>query len=597
MMVRVVPEVLNPGKWSSSHFVTWTGKERASIYFMRSYRTQCIIHYSIASSQYILHVHGLRWSPLSTHSLWEIITHSHLVRHESDMFKLPIGAIYFYRVYVMRVRFLLPTTVLTASFVGSHWKKSHECEGFPNSIHVFAVADPESCDQPVDEAWPPFYTAYCPAYPYDFCGNLHGDMLPKQCCVDSLDLAISDGYESGVMAEAVDPTSILSFASSKANGGLYCHLHAQATTDLFGYRDVYVLNDGSCNESIRFHSNLTMELYSEKDCSGTITLSECAPISRQLQVPLHGNITVRSVVFDKGTVETGWIMPLPTALLVPAFRYGWEFIALIGFVVSTVCFTYCVYYAFLKYKKNQTWTTRWMILSNVLLLLWISLRIAYVYTVFPDFDSVRATSRAEKTTLNIATLTVAFYTSSFLSGVTKLQWIWKIGMNALIVFCHFLFAGQVYLSIFMETDLGSFMDAWSYYVFYWFLFLFVFDLVPILVIVWRITEGYNQRATLLWTNGRYVVIGLLLQIVNTLTYYVLVYVKDYTSILGSDYIYIAFACLRATILAIHSLLNTFLIEQVRCLIDSFKNSIGTLGTQSIASTTKYVSTKTVKTNI
>jgi hypothetical protein len=219
--------------------------------------------------------------------------------------------------------YFLITSATSALVFGSQWYNSHSCRGYPQSMHVFYTADLTDCQQPETETWPSMYKTYCPVYPYDFCGNVNVDFAPKQCCVDSLDVELSDGYTSAVMVEIENEELILSYALKECNGGTFCSIKPISSSDALGYHSVYLLNDGSCHDSQLKCSGNSLMVYPEAECQGTPVVYSLNSSSAIAQDLVLGNITASIVTFNQGTSSIGWVTGLPSEKLIPALRNGW----------------------------------------------------------------------------------------------------------------------------------------------------------------------------------------------------------------------------------------------------------------------------------
>jgi hypothetical protein len=332
---------------------------------------------------------------------------------------------------------------------------------------------------------------------------------------------------------------------------------------------------------------MTLSVYSEKQCQGEMIHYTLTKTPQSLVDDFLGSFTGTEVTFQQGQSAVGWVYNLPSALQVPRFTNGWEYLAIVGFIWSIAAFVYSFVYSLRKFLKSRTITMIMMMVSNFILLAWICIRIGYIYTIFLDDATFYTVSDAEKIMLNLGTLSVSFYTAKFLGTVRSYTSKENLALFFGLFLFHITFAGYQYFVPFIKVGRGSFMESWDMISYWWIIIWFIWDMLPIFAILYRMVESTGaqtllERVKVVFETDKIFIATVFAQVFNTVLYFVIVYLQDSTTILGSDFVFTAFACYKAVCISVHSVLNAYMIERMRSIMKSINKTIGTktLGTDS-----------------
>jgi hypothetical protein len=176
------------------------------------------------------------------------------------------------------------------------------------------------------------------------------------------------------------------------------------------------------------------------------------------------------------------------------------------------------------------------------------------------------------------------YTATYLLRVFPLTKTRR--MSAWIVFlvAHVVLAGDCYCAVLLGSpfqsgstnpSLVAFLNFWKTLRDYWIVVLFIFDILPS---IWFVHIMFppkltvRERVLFLYHQHGVFLLLLLLQFALIGIYYFISFLQSRTSLLGDDRTFNAMTSLLCVFLAMHCLLNCFLIESTKLILKNVKQA-------------------------
>ncbi|KAJ3304380.1 hypothetical protein HDV03_002861 [Kappamyces sp. JEL0829] len=425
--------------------------------------------------------------------------------------------------------------------------------------------------------------------------------IPDQCCISSLDtsingtLGVTSGTDILLPSSAPDEASILHYAPATANGASYCYLTALDSSSLFTYQNILYLNDGFCVDPYyspaRCFPNGTLAFYpGTSGCEGTPETFDLSSLSQELTSDYAGSFLAKIVTVGTGKTTIGWTRFAPATLLVPNFKNASEVFEIIFFILALIGMIYSCYFALRKFLKTPKPEPALLLFSQLVWVGWIILRIYYIYAIFVDFFKLSQFSTALSWLFNIASGSTVAYTTVIFFRVLTPPRTTMIAISVGMFVAHFFFAGGNYAKVWEVMDGGNYMptdgflhwqdDNWSKLGAYWVIIMFVWDIVPLSLVVFKVVNQasgvpFNAVLAKIWHIDRWYIFAVLGQLGVVFLYYLCSILNTYTSVPQNDRVALAISAYQAFFLAVHSLLNCYMVVRLKVVMKNVKKGVFT----------------------
>ncbi|KAJ3372188.1 hypothetical protein HDU91_004123 [Kappamyces sp. JEL0680] len=473
----------------------------------------------------------------------------------------------------MILRSLIPLAILAdaATIVHSSYMSSETCSSPPETIWVFDNPTPDINSVPRNDTyWPFTYYIWNPTYPYIKCGNLNGNVaMTGDCCTSLLyDHGTTLGYQSFTSHYLDMPTNALKSLPLAANGSTYCFLSANAGStqpipSLLGNRHIMFLASGVCVEDgYVCHPNGTLFVYEDYNCQGARETFNLDKTAKLINSEVLGSARGSMVKVCNGVTSIGWVEYIPGAFLVPRNKNVAEILEMILLIMSILISLASIVYSGREWWRQDTKNHLFLLCCHILWTIWIIYRVAYIYIVFSNSETLAISSYALGIIFNFASLANTFYTAFYLLSVFSLSPTNQYLLYGSLLFLHIFLAGEAYAYYFLSVS----QPAWYYWTWtalspYWITIMYIFDLFPA---IWFVTVMFPAKMTF---TAKFRI-----QLVIIGVYYLTSYIGNFTPMLQSDRNYLASSSILAVCLTLHSLLNCFLIESTRNILKKIKSS-------------------------
>ncbi|KAI8894500.1 hypothetical protein BC833DRAFT_604640 [Globomyces pollinis-pini] len=467
------------------------------------------------------------------------------------------------------------------------YRNSFNCVGSPNVMYIFNVTDLNSPKPNINESWPVFYSFTLTECSVFICSSLEVP-LKDNCCISSLDLSLSEQYQSGTAAELKEVNPLQMYA----NDGTYCvitktTLHHNSSN--FRYNEMFILNDNHCVEHFKCLQNKTLMIYDQNQCQGSFELFslKATPILINSR-GLSGSVQVSYQTGTNDTNKISWIASIPSTNSIPNTNSIWDIIQHLCFSVILISdLALIVYVYFYLYRVTQTNYMKLLMLLSIIWLVSDTLNCVYAYSVISSIQQQYQIIQTLWTFHNLATLLNVFQTTFFIFNIVIPNEfnLLKAIIIISIVILQLVLAGSKYIGYcwqpyvtFCTTYFPNYLD-WIGYVQYWILFVFIWDIVPITIIFYKFFNSLNFRTTSVW-QSIYVAwlydivlpLIVLLQVFIAVTYFAVSFIQHYTDWLGSDKAWDSLLAVQTLLITSHMILNVVAIQRLRYLISMKVNA-------------------------
>ena len=477
---------------------------------------------------------------------------------------------------------LLPIALASQSYI-FQWETqtntSSECNTPPDIVYSFPVSDPLKTTKAADETWP-LIAGWSPFYPNKTCGQLKVRTMTDICCISVLtpyDFAkISSFAQVNV---DVLPNNTESLFPSFMNGQNYCKF-----SNLGGkhaYTELYIKPDNECHESrFRCFSDGTFAVYLSSGCTGaasTFTIQNYTLSYNHAQT----NVFQGQMVTISGAVsKVGYTQMIPGSMLTLSNREPAEILATIIYAILLVIELglFC-YFAF-RYYMLKKFGGLLLAVAHFFWLTFICLIMAYNYKEFVGPEGASLLNQilsAWGAFFGLANLATAFCTANFIVIFWNFAKYKTFLVYASVVVVHISFMGGYYLYAMLASDpTGTAaytrdISIWTLQIFnVWAMLLFIWDIVPICIIVTRATAHLEgslvSRVTEAMRLDLTSSVLFLLQFPNAIAYLCNEVIRTSTSLLGNDRNYQASRSFSLLFVVLHGLLNTVIIYRVAKIV-------------------------------
>ncbi|KAJ3318902.1 hypothetical protein HDV06_006954 [Boothiomyces sp. JEL0866] len=247
------------------------------------------------------------------------------------------------------------------------WYNSYYCQGSPDTIIVFNESNPT-----------PIYNVTNLYDNIPFCGSNSFDVY-LGCCISSLDLTYSFGYQS-FTRNYLSQYTVKQSTPKDMPQSTYC---LQLNQD---YTQRYYLENEKCLEGNVKCSNSTIYIFDESNCQGNTESYALAHLPINVTSGILGNVTLSMVLIENGDMAIQWLAFAPPNLLVPNYTEPLEYVMLLFFITAlcsfSVVFGYQVYSMYIGEKRRDVY----MLLISMFWAFRLSFSVYYDYTVFDDYS-------------------------------------------------------------------------------------------------------------------------------------------------------------------------------------------------------------------
>ncbi|KAI8894502.1 hypothetical protein BC833DRAFT_623891 [Globomyces pollinis-pini] len=468
------------------------------------------------------------------------------------------------------------------SVIQLQYRDSSQCQNSPSIMYLFNVYDITSSEPLENEIWPDYYYFTLQESPLGYCGSL-SIQLVHSCCTSSLSLIESNNYWSG--SANILPTNDYEYGlNAYAAGGTYCVLQESEKSTIYGYKAIYVLNDGHCYDTYKCHSDGTFQIYSGPNCeeiSMTLELqSDLMEINDNEGLVAYGR-------YAKGAdskVNVSWITYCPSTIATPNTNIIWDRLQYVCFIVSIVGDLFVLIYSIRLFLRTKTYYTTLTIITSTLWLINTVLTAFYALYKFPDENSMYIFIECLWSIQNLASLCTVMQTSVYLFRVMRppLKSRAKITMFAVTIAIHIVFAGSYYFGYCWSPDQEYCIHYDTYRVWmtmmpFWFLFVFSFDLIPSSYLVYSLllvhgSKSVLQRLKYLYEVDKIFMIGMICNTLLCIGYFVTSHIQFQTDLLGSDKAYDSFSALLVALITLHSQISLLIMSRLKNVLFGIANN-------------------------
>ncbi|KAI8903025.1 hypothetical protein EDD86DRAFT_260578 [Gorgonomyces haynaldii] len=419
----------------------------------------------------------------------------------------------------------------------AQWENNTMCGAPPDAVYFFNVSDLSGYFNDVDESWSTVYSYVW----LDSCGSLPLSLLDLGCCWSFTNASVAGGFKSG-MGHVLSKPNDLTRLPAVANGASYCALTTDVKGALWGYTGMYVKATGDCVEGyLRCSPTGDLSIYyyngtlgTDPGCQGDP--AEVISMSRDQQEYVSeylDRINITLLDLKDGTMKNDWYHYYPTTKIY--WSGGFETFAELCYITAILCayaFGGYLLYELYLIQKKMFWSTvnivSMFVLGTVVLInYWLYLNANY----FLNISGENLQSYQKLVLFIILQVCVSIFFSlctlalvllTYSTIVMPLLWVsssdrvrYAGGVIVFLIYCAldgsryvdiayvainaaFLYSrldGPMYYFT-PEQDqmnqkllqLGKLMDRWNVVLPYWILFMFLFNLVPPILVAMHFVQ-------------------------------------------------------------------------------------------------------------
>jgi hypothetical protein len=401
------------------------------------------------------------------------------------------------------------------------------------------------------------------------------------CCWESYDKEQTLGYGS---ISYVDTEVVPDPMPAAANGYTYCILEHDGLTK--GY-----LAYSGCQDGIQCVSRGRTFFYNESDCSGNPLFQH--DLATPVQITFHEtSYLARSETIRNATVTFTWRAVVQMSRIVPTFDNPIDILATISLVVCYLQAVGMLIYYGLAYRKGNPHALGYVI-TQVIWFIYLALQAYFWSVVFTDLSwmlvgQFRGMCGAFLTLLSV------IWTLRTILRFLCIQKLWMIiSAYAFMVAFHFCVAGAQYAYYWHSLEeTAESVNNWAFALPFWRIFVFLFNIVPPVLITFKVCNLHNMTAQQMGeaklTVVQYILKHrawlfyiLITQWLNTIAFTVCMVIRGYTQMLRTDLQYHSFALIIDLLHMNHESLNIAIAEGMAGLVQSLvtgsKNAVSSHG--------------------
>ncbi|KAJ3318909.1 hypothetical protein HDV06_006961 [Boothiomyces sp. JEL0866] len=462
------------------------------------------------------------------------------------------------------MKFLILSSSFNALMFESVWR-SGECQGPPTSMSIYDESTVINY----------LYTFSSNDYILPMCGS-NPLKIYSGCCGASLDLGLTLGYES--WSEQPVTSNEISNAPKSTNGNYYCALRSLSAYSLSNYSWIYALADGGCTiNGLKCHSNRTVHIYDQTDCSGSYIVSNINT-PQMIFTESFGNFSAEFLQVNAGSLVFTWVTYSPEIIEYTELFPVWLPIEYAAYILMTVAgllsLIRCVYFS-MMYRKHRRNMDLYRAVNTLLWFLWDVFTYLYYTVMFSTNEGWMILAQFLNFVFNTATYMTAAGTLMFFLEIQRKEKYYNIGLIVLFVY-QLITAGSNYLAYFKWVDATAlFFDYWAYLNPVWIVSVYLFDTFPQLILVYSLVRArrrgsktlFNEFKTFLSENKIYSIL-VFLHFCNMIGFYTIMYLTSYSEALGNDRVYLAMCGPLAMVDTIHSILNSTILSELKLILEA-----------------------------
>ena len=419
------------------------------------------------------------------------------------------------------------------------------------------------------------------------------------CCVSFLNPTLSANVSSITEINLPEPpTAPATIFPVVAENQVYCKL-----SNLGGakaYKELYLKPDGLCHEEIFRCTFPSLFIYAGTNCTG-VNVTYPMSYSMSLQVhPFTSNFRLQLVNITGTKGKVGYTFQTPQTLLAMGTGEPSEVLAaiLLAFLV-TIEIGLFSYFAYRYYKLRKV-SGLILVIAHFFWLIFLGVYISYLYTLFQGRTDLTNSLASWQFFFAVGNFTTALYTANFIAifwNFGKLQTILLYGgvfLTHIGLMGSYYIVGSIYYDVNVKSSYDRALEIWGNQVYNaWTLILFIWDTVPICVILARAAfgiEGGWIKKIIGALKRDMVAAGMFcLQFPIAIGFLVNEVVRSSTYLLGNDRNYQASRVYSVLFVVLHCLLNTIIIYRVAMKVQTSQISTSNKGaTNSAKKTTSGV---------
>ncbi|KAJ3000280.1 hypothetical protein HDV02_006491 [Globomyces sp. JEL0801] len=438
------------------------------------------------------------------------------------------------------------------------------CGDAPSAMYVFSENNATNA-----------YTFVTSEYKLPTCGN-NPKQKPTGCCYSSLNISDSvyQSMSHHFIKDTVTPTQPI-HAPTTANGVSYCYLAPNNATSLYGLKQAYYKADGACYDSnIRCLSTGQLQVFPQSNCVGTPSELKLTSSSSTQSLPVIGSVSGQFVTVQGGATSYSWTAFTPSSVLVPNYSVTMEVAENICFLFAILGALATIVYLAYKYFNRKTNYMFWLLMSQVIWLIWIGSDAVYYNMIFPDTNSFEIYSEIKNVLFSVATLTTVLNTTNFLSTFLRVnKKSHKYVLFGAVCIAHVVLCGGKYFDYFrLQQGAGGTIQKWQLLAPFWILCMFVYNTAPSFYVTLAIIQAdsnYNSAMEAfreLHRADKKFSILVFTQILNSIAYFAMAGTQAYTESLLNDRNFLAINGPIDLCFTIHSIINCLFIEHVRVVL-------------------------------
>ncbi|KAI8892748.1 hypothetical protein BC833DRAFT_662157 [Globomyces pollinis-pini] len=488
---------------------------------------------------------------------------------------------------IQKILIILLTTyqVVTAYQVAlSHWLQSYRCDGPPTVVYYFENTDIESYDNGNDTVPNTYYYSKTGGY----CGN-YMELTFSQCCLSTLDLTLSNGYQSLLPALVDDfDGDVLATLTANSNGGKYCYIQP-TTTELTPtlFNQMLFLADNSCIDgAYRCSKNGTFQTFADTECLKPI---ESFPLS--IQESDHesnsiGHFIGQMKIIEKAENTIIWTTYLPNTAAVPNTSSTADILTHVCQVIYLGAVLLLTFRSIIRYRKGKQTIWFFYILLNIFRLVLRITHVVYWYTPITDWNQSFLFGWVYYCFVGIEylwTVLITAFQIFQLEMFKKFKWLRNLGL-IIIIIVHLVFYGSNYFficAISYVKGLGfcisdSFRYSWMSISPYWMIFMVVCNILPAILIPLGFHMQSNNEVNILKSIKEIVKLDgkfnftIMIQLIIIIIYFVIASLQR-TAIFGDDRVAFLFIHVSKTLIGIHEILLSFTLDRLRAILPLLAN--------------------------
>ncbi|KAJ3324252.1 hypothetical protein HDV06_000291 [Boothiomyces sp. JEL0866] len=470
--------------------------------------------------------------------------------------------------------------VLTAE-----WTTQSSCSAAPNSMYMYNLQSANSNAPATGEIWPLGYSQQAVERPLDsgclgitvkvpFAGACCASFVDQNARIASSYTAVVDGKLDAAMP-------------SSAKSAKYCYLQSATGSSVFGFTNAWFLADGGCSisESVSCSPDGVLSIYSNANCQGTPKAFPLTANSISVSFGNLNNSQASVITIDSATNTIGWLATVPVLMISPNFSNP---VVPIVLVILIVFFLGMIYGSYFLYKEYMEKKTAYMLGLLVSQLFWTVTVVMLTMSKFSQFSGPVFVG-VGFWIVNIASVISVITVTSFLMQFLGYEKRTTYFVYALIMFVNMVMGASRYLffvpSFQNQVGWNRMDQLWLFGFAFWDCFPPMYVSLTLLKIN---SDSLSKRCRKLAKYDPWFFVAMFAHLFNIGIYVMFIVLREFTTAFKSDRNWVEYGNFLTIILAIHAILNIYLIIRLRIFVKKrsiFSNS----GDRSIYTSAAFTS--------